>query len=124
MTKTPYVLIVEDDAWLAEQYARLLQDAGFRVAIVAHALAAIDAVDDIVPDVMILDLMLVGPNAFTLLHELQSHTDLAEIPIILCTTSADQLVAEDVAVYGVCVVLDKTTMQPSDLVAAVKKLLP
>jgi len=124
MTKTPYVLIVEDDPWLAEQYARLLQSAGFRVAIVPHALAAIDAVDDSVPDVMILDLMLVGPNAFTLLHELQSHADLANIPIILCTTSADQLVAEDVVVYGVRAVLDKTTMQPSDLVAIVKKLLP
>lgn len=124
MTKTPYVLIVEDDTWLAEQYARLLQGAGYCVEIVTHALAAIGAVDTALPDAILLDLMLVGPNAFTLLHELQSHVDLAAIPIILCTTSAGQLADEDVAVYGVRAVLDKTTMQPRDLVAAVKKVLP
>lgn len=123
MTKTQTILIVEDDDWLAEQHGRTLQSAGFAVAFAPHALAAMDAVDSKRPDAIVLDLLLAGPNAFTLLHELQSHTDLAAIPVILCTNSADQIANEDIAAYGVRQVLDKATMHPDDVVAAVKKVL-
>lgn len=123
MTKLQTVLIVEDDDWLAEQHMRTLKEAGFNAYFVGHALAAMDEIDDKRPDVIVLDLLLAGPNAFTLLHELQSHTDLAVIPVILCTNSASELAEEDIAAYGVRKVLDKTTMHPGDLVAAVKKVL-
>ncbi|HEU4716123.1 MAG TPA: response regulator, partial [Candidatus Saccharimonadales bacterium] len=108
MTKTPYVLIVEDDEWLAEQHMRTLAEAGIRSDWVPHALAAIDSMDTILPDVLVLDLLLAGPNAFTLLHELRSHSDLATVPVILCTASADQIAEEDIAAYGVRRVLDKS----------------
>jgi CheY-like chemotaxis protein len=123
MTKTHTILIVEDDDWLAEQHGRMLQAAGYVVEFAAHALAAMDVVDSKRPDVIVLDLLLAGPNAFTLLHELQSHADLAGIPVILCTNSADHIAEEDIAAYGVRQVLDKATMHPDDVVAAVKKVL-
>lgn len=123
MTKTPHVLIVEDDEWLAEQLARTLRVEGIRVETAPHALAAMDLMDVDPPAVLVLDVLLAGPNAFTLLHELRSHEDLAAIPVILCTNSADQLPLEDVAAYGVRRVLDKAKMTPEELVAAVKKVL-
>jgi CheY-like chemotaxis protein len=123
MTKTPMILVVEDDEWMAEQHVRTLHEAGFQAEHVPHALAAIDSVDTKRPAVIILDVFLSGPNAFTLLHELQSHSDLAVIPVILCTNSAEDIAAEDLEAYGVSRVLDKTTMKPADLVAAVKKVL-
>jgi CheY-like chemotaxis protein len=82
-----------------------------------------DALDMHVPDAIILDVLLTGPNAFTLLHELRSHADLAAIPIILCTNSAADINGENLAVYGVFGVLDKTTMHPDDVVVAVRKVL-
>lgn len=123
MTKTPMILVVEDDEWLAEQHVRMLHAAGFQADHVPHALAAIDMVDTKRPDVIILDIFLSGPNAFTLLHELQSHNDLAGIPVVICTNSAEDIAGEDLEAYGVTQVLDKTTMKPGDVVAAVKKVL-
>lgn len=123
MTKTPMILVVEDDEWMAEQHVRTLHEAGFQAEHVPHALAAIDNVDTKRPDAVILDVFLSGPNAFTLLHEFQSHSDLASIPIILCTNSAEDIAEEDLAAYGIMRVLDKATMKPADLVAAVKKVL-
>lgn len=123
MTKQPYVLIVEDDDWLAEQHVRTLKMADIRARAVPHALAAIDSVDQHRPDALVLDVLLAGPNAFTLLHELQSHADLASIPVILCTNGADQLAGEDLQAYGVTRVLDKATMRPGDLIAAVRRAL-
>lgn len=121
--KKASILIVEDDEWVAEQHIRVLQTAGFRANYVVHTIDAIDAIDAHLPDAIVLDVLLTGQNAFTLLHELRSHADLAAIPVILCTNSADALADEDVAAYGVRQVLDKATMQPTDLVAAVKKAL-
>jgi CheY-like chemotaxis protein len=123
MTKRPLVLLIEDDTWFAEQQARVLEAAGFQVEHAPHALAAMDVIDAHRPDVLLCDVFLAGPNIFTLLHELRSHGDLASIPIVLCTNSADQLADEDVTAYGVSSVLDKTTMTPDDIVAAVKRVL-
>ena len=122
--KAPFVLIVEDDAWQAEQHVRTLTQAGMQAEWVEHAFGAMDSVDAHHPDVIVLDVLLTGQTAFALLHELQSHVDLAAIPIIFCTTSAADLAEEDVAAYGVKAILDKATMVPRDLVAAIKKVLP
>ena len=123
MTKKPYVLVVEDDEWMAQQHIRTLQAAGIQADFVHHALAAIDALDTRLPDALVLDVLLPGPNVFTLLHEIRSHSDLASIPVILCTATADQLAGEDIATYGIKTVLDKTTMHPDDLIKAVKRVL-
>lgn len=117
------VLIVEDDEWLAEQHSRVLDSAGFRTIITPHALAAIQAIDEKCPDVIILDVLLTGNTAFALLHELQSYGDTGDIPIILCTNLADDLSLDDLGHYGVKKILDKTTMLPSDMIAAVKGVI-
>lgn len=120
MTK---VLLVEDDAWLAEMEAGVLQKEGYEVAIAPHALSAIDLVDTFEPAVIILDVLLAGSTAFAFLNELQSHGDTKEIPVVLCTNLAEQLSDARLDEYGVKRVVDKSTMHPNDLVVAVKAVL-
>lgn len=123
MTKIPLVLIVEDDDWFAEQQSQTLAAAGFQISHVSHGLAAIEALDRLMPDVIVLDIFLPGPNALVLLHELQSYTDLGSLPIIACSNSASDIPPGTLERYGVRQVIDKTLMQPRDLVAAVKREL-
>lgn len=120
MTK---ILLVEDDPWLAELEVKTLQGAGFEVAHSPHAPSAIVAIDDVQPDVLILDVLLTGTTAFALLHELQSYDDTSKLPIILCTNMAESLKLEDVAAYGVRRIVDKSLMRPDDLVAAVRAVI-
>ena len=117
------VLLVDDDRWLAELLAGELQGAGYQVKIAEHTLDAIAAIDEFTPDVITLDVFMPGPNGIVLLHELQSHTDLAQIPVVLCTSSASDIPTVSARAYGVTSVLDKTTMQPGDVVAAVKRCM-
>lgn len=117
------ILIVEDETWLAEQHARVLVAAGYKPTISPHALAAIAAVDDVQPEAIILDVLLTGSTAFAFLHELQSYTDTAQIPIILCTSLAEDIKLADVSSYGVRRILDKTVMEPEDLVTALRSVL-
>lgn len=122
MTRAVKVLLVEDDPWLAEVEAKTLQDAGFEVSHAPHPPAAIESVDVFQPDVIVLDVLLGGGTAFTLLHELQSYGDTGQIPIILCTNLAESLPGDELTRYGVRRVVDKTTMHPDDLVAAVRSV--
>lgn len=117
------VLLVEDDAWLAEMEAQVLKSEGYDVVVAPHALAAIDLIDSKAPDIIILDVLLAGSTAFALLNELQSHDDTKEVPVVLCTNLADQFDGGKLAEYGVKRVVDKTTMHPSDLVTAIKAVL-
>lgn len=121
--KTRSVLIVEDDSWLGEQQSRVLQKAGFKVSVSPHAIAAMTAIDAAQPDAIVLDVLLTGSTAFTLLHELQSYGDTNGIPIIICTNLASELSLDNLAPYGVRRILDKTTMVPDDLVTAVRSVL-
>ncbi len=120
MNEKTRVVIVEDDTWLAEHYMRVLRRAGYDVYHAPHALAAIDIVDQVVPHVILLDVLLTGTTALALLHELQSHPDLASIPIVLITNLADQIALDNVASYGVKRIVDKTSMHPDDIVVAVR----
>lgn len=114
------VLIVEDDTWQRQHVSRVLAKHGFQTAESAHALEAIDRIDVFKPDVIVLDIMLPGPNGFVLLHELQSHSDLAQIPIVVMTTHSD-ISLDQLQPYGVKVVLHKATMHPDDIVAAIRR---
>lgn len=117
------VVLVEDDAWLAEMEATVLTSAGYDVRVASHAVAAVDLIDEAVPDVIILDVLLTGSTAFTFLNELQSHSDTARVPVVLCTNLAEQFSSSQLAAYGVKRVVDKTTMHPDDLVVAVRAVV-
>jgi len=117
---TQRVVVVEDDVWLAEHYLRVLRRAGYETYHAGHALGAIDIVDDVRPHAILLDILLTGTTALALLHELRSHADLSDIPIVLATNLADQISLEDVSSYGVVRILDKATMHPDDVVASIR----
>ena len=114
------VVIVEDDNWLAEHYMRVLRREGYEVYHAPHALSAITVIDQAQPQVLLLDVLLTGATALALLHELQSHPDLATIPVVLATNLADQIDIEDVKSYGVKRILNKATMHPEDIAAAIR----
>ncbi len=121
MTKQA-IVIIEDDAWIAAQFARQLEKADFTVDIAGDGLEAMELIDRLHPAAIVLDIFMPGPNGIVLLHELRSHSDLATIPIVVCTSSAADIPKGSLDAYGVRMVLDKVTMQPGDVVAAVRSV--
>ncbi len=116
------IVLIEDDLLLARQFERTLGKAGYSVATASHAPAAIGLIDTTRPVAIVADVLLAGSTVFTLLHELQSHDDLASIPIVLVTNLADDLSLESLKPYGVRRLLDKATMHPDDVTAAVRSV--
>ncbi len=117
------ILIIEDDQWLAQHIQKVLEKAGYEAVVSPHALDAMVTVDDMKPDCIILDMLLPVTTGFTLLHELQSYADTGNIPVIICSSLTADLKKQALAPYGVKRLLDKTTMTPTDIVAAVRSVL-
>lgn len=119
-TDVHHVLLIEDDLWLAELQVRSLKEEGYSVRHVTNALEAIDYIDSVRPEVIVADVLLAGSTIFALLHELQSYDDTGGIPVVLCTNMAEQLKDVKLEDYGIRRVIDKSTMKPDDVVAAVR----
>lgn len=114
------IVIVEDDAWLAAQYTRIMKRIGYEVWHVTDGAAAIDIIDENTPDVILLDILLAQGTAPGLLHELQSHHDLAQVPVVLISNIAHRVDMETMRTYGVRAILDKATVTPDELIATVQ----
>ena len=117
------VLYIDDDVWLCDLMLARLKQAGYEAVAASNGVEGMMKIDEGQPDVIVLDLFMPGPNGLVLLHELQSYSDLAQIPVILCTNSVSDIPhVSKLEPYGVRAVLDKTTMEPGDVVSAVRRL--
>ena len=117
------ILIIDDDQWFADILSTTLAEGGFETKWSAHVIDAMSDIDDFLPDVIISDILLVGSTAFNLFNELQSHSDLSKIPIIICSNLGGQLDIGQLTPYGVQAVLEKATMRPGDLRDAINGCL-
>lgn len=115
------ILLVEDHPWYAAQQRRVLEGAGYEVVHATDPQAAMDILDEHKPVAIVLDMLLRANTAMVLLHELQSHNETADVPIVVYTAQA--ATQENVLYpYGVVALLDKTTMEPGDTVKALKRV--
>lgn len=120
------IYIVEDDSVMTECVARAIKTLpdSFIIETFPNAIAAMSALSDspdALPDLILLDVLLDGPDGFTLLHELSSYDDTAKIPIILVTSL--RLNLDDLSVYNVKNILYKDIMTPVDIAEAVSHAL-
>ena len=116
------ILLIEDDLWLADSYQHVLDE--YDIVTAQSSQQAMDMIDSYDFDLIIADVMLERGLVIDLLHELQSHDDTAELPIVLCTSLATRINLEDVRAYGVVEVLNKSTITPKLLREAVEHNLP
>lgn len=82
------VLVVEDEPAIAELIALYLRHQGFEVATAANADAAQAHVDQILPDLVILDWMLPGTSGVQLARRWRADPRTREVPIIMLTARA------------------------------------
>src|SRR5450432_2744300 len=83
MDRAKHILIVEDDAEFRAAIRELLEDEHCTVYEAADGKAALDILRNIVPDLILLDLLMPGMNGWDFHNELQKDPALAQIPIAI-----------------------------------------
>ncbi len=97
VTKTPSVLIIEDDRDVAALYRHTLDIAGYHTAIAVNGIAALENLHQSAPDIVLLDLSLPGISGIEVFKELKSDRRLSRIRVVVVTgysQFADNLPAE------------------------------
>ena len=78
------VLVVEDEPSIADPFARALLRGGFRPTVARTGAEALRAVDELAPDVVLLDLALPDADGRDVCREIRAGSD---VPIIIVTAS-------------------------------------
>ena len=117
------VLVVEDDPAQRERERTWLQPPQWLVTEAENGRAALERLNDTVPDVIILDLMMPEMDGFQLVAALQQHPQWRRIPVVVVT--ALDLSAQDRARLnsGVETVLLKESFRPADLIDGLRRLV-
>jgi two-component system response regulator MtrA len=82
----PRILVVDDDAALAEMLGIVLEAHGFEASFVADGQRALRAFRDVRPDLVLLDLMLPGVDGIEVCRQIRES---AGTPIIMLTAKSD-----------------------------------
>jgi two-component system response regulator MtrA len=86
LTPKGRVLVVDDDAALAEMLTIVLRQEGFDTLMVTRGDEAMDAFRDYKPDVVLLDLMLPGKDGIDVCKEIRAESG---VPIVMLTAKGD-----------------------------------
>ena len=84
------VLLVDDEDSLRKVMKELLEREGYEVAEARDGVQALDQVDRMGPDIIVLDLNLPGLDGYGVLSHLRSRPATAGIPVIVLTAKGDE----------------------------------
>lgn len=119
------VLLLEPNSLLADTYSQFLVHAGYRVRHVTTGQAAIDAIDEAMPAIILLEIQLPRHNGIEFLHELRSYPEWRDLPVVVITVMTPHKFAmakgslQDA--LGVRAILYKPTASLQDLLRAVRE---
>ena len=94
---TKQILLIEDEENIAEAIRFILSRDGWVVQVIRDGAAAWAMVQQMRPDMVILDVMLPGKTGLEILTELRAHADFADLPILMLTAKGqgrDRVAAE------------------------------
>ena len=84
------VLVVEDEAAIAELISLNLRHAGFEVTVAADADVAQREVDRVLPDLVLLDWMLPGASGLSLARRWRGQQRTRDVPVIMLTARGEE----------------------------------
>lgn len=82
------ILVIEDDETMRTAIKRILESDGFNVRTAADGTELASALDDVSPDLILLDVGLPWVNGIELGQMLKEHQDLKKIPLVFISGNA------------------------------------
>ncbi|HEX5079078.1 MAG TPA: response regulator, partial [Geminicoccaceae bacterium] len=117
------ILVVDDDAEHRRRLTQVLEGEGWQVTEAENGRVALERLADLIPDLIVLDLMMPQMDGFEFLSELRRDQALRDVPVVVIT--AADLTDEDRERLngGVERILQRSEFQPDDLLTEVRELV-
>ncbi len=114
------VLLVEDDATVAEMYRLKLELDGYRVTIAADGESALEIARSSPPDLVFLDIRLPRMNGLEVLERMRQDTALRVIPVVILSNYGEPELIERGLRLGALDYLIKSSTSPSQVSAGIQ----
>jgi CheY-like chemotaxis protein len=118
------ILYIEDDPIILMAYRTRLVQEGFQVVPAMDGLAAMRLLTQLVPDVVILDLMLPKFNGEEILKFIRANPKIAKTPVILLSTNSIIDAKSEPVLETAHRRLIKDTCTPAIMLEAIRSALP
>jgi len=82
------ILFADDDPGMRALVVINLEAEGFAVTTAADGTAALEEVERVRPDLVVLDVMMPGLDGLEVLHEMRNRPAMTDIPVVLLTAKA------------------------------------
>jgi CheY-like chemotaxis protein len=79
------VMVIDDNPDTLHLMERYVTDTCYRVVCVQEPLEAVSVAEELVPDMILLDVMMPGIDGWELLGRLRQHPKIGRIPMVVCT---------------------------------------
>jgi excisionase family DNA binding protein len=117
------ILIVDDDERLREFIRVNLEMEGYAVREAASADEGLQVLDEQPPDLILLDVMMPQVDGWEMLRQVQEHTGVGAIPVIMFSGKVDERAADEARSRGASGFIGKP-FDPRSLIESTKQLLP
>lgn len=117
------ILLVDDDPNLRDMLRAMLEIGGFEVIEAEDGLDALEKLEEITPDILVLDVMMPNLDGVSLCKQLRSDAEFVSLPIIMLSGKTQHhAVAEGMAAGANCYLCKPITVE--ELIQSVRQLLP
>jgi excisionase family DNA binding protein len=119
----PLVLIVDDDERVREYVRVNLEMEGYSVREAGSADEGLAVLEDVSPDLVLLDVMMPEVDGWEMLRRLQERHGVGAVPVVMFSGKVDDHAAEEASARGAQGFIGKP-FDPQQLIEQAKQLLP
>jgi two-component system alkaline phosphatase synthesis response regulator PhoP len=117
------IMIVEDDIFISDIYQMKFNQEGFEVFLAKNGVDALQQLQNVLPDIILLDIMMPEMDGVETLKEIKKNEKLKNIPTIMLTNISEREKAQECFKYGLNDYLIKSNFTPSEVVVKINSLL-
>lgn len=118
------ILIVEDDQFILKMYKKKFEIKGYVVEVAHDGQEAMDKMQKLTPDLILLDIMMPKLNGLEVLDLMKKDQQLKNIPVIVLTNLSTSADAETALSKGAVKYIIKSEYTPTQVVDVAEKVLP
>lgn len=119
----PKVLLIEDDPLVSRMYSKVFEYEGFKVDAAVDGAQGLLKAKDILPDIILLDVMMPRMNGMEVLDAIQKEPKLASIPVVVLTNLSGTQDTQNALKRGAVDYLVKSEYRPKEVVEKVQNIL-
>lgn len=124
MTETKgKILIVEDDRYISKMYQLKLSLEGYEVQVAENGREGVDKVKEMMPDVILLDILMPELDGFEVLKIVKSDAATKSIPVLIMSNLGQEDHIEKGMKMGAAGYIVKSQYTPSKVVEKIKETI-